>query len=698
METPNDATQGNDELTIRSFTGGTLANQTRVWGENDRLLSGPEVQAGAPLLPLRFLPLRIRDVTSLVIDTGIGEVPGFNDDVIGLENAITAAGLQNLTINTGSGTDTDWLDIETNDIALPVAGGAFTFNGGTGGVDSLFFASASPTAVTYTPDGFADPSRGTLTIGGASMLFTGLEFVEPVTPVVDGIATSSSSIDEHEATTLTVDFNDPGSLSTHAVDVQWEDGTSVPVPLATGSRSFSVAHTYLDDHPLTGTPSDPFDIAVSVTDNDDLVGDATTRVTVGNVEPTIESISVDALSILEGESVSVSGTFTDPALGVATEKFIGTALWSDGVETPVTVSSTAGTFTTTRHFADDHPLTATPSDDFTVAVTISDDDTGADTVTSPRITVSNVDPVIVDFASDAIFEDKPEEGETVNLAASFTDVGVLDTHTATVNWGEPGGSDEPATVLQDSGAGTVTADHVYGSGGVYTLTLTLTDDDTGTDVSTTLAVVVGAGVNDGVLQVVGSDEANKVTVNKQDDGLYKVHADFFSEGNHRTFDGATIEYIQMWLCNGDDHATIAGNIHVPASVYGGAGNDHLNSGGARSILIGGPGEDRLVGGGEDDILIGGTTDYDFNDAALLALLDEWNSERSYSNRVGNVRTGAGPILGGTGYMLKRGVTVFDDGDFDRLTGSSGLDWFLFDPDEDDATDRKENNKVMEYMS
>ena len=265
---------------------------------------------------------------------------------------------------------------------------------------------------------------------------------------------------------------------------------------------------------------------------------------------------------------------------------------------------------------------------------------------------------------------------------------MLDTHSATVNWGEPGGVDEPATVIQGSGDGNVIADHVYSTGGVYTLTLTLTDDDTGTDTSTTLAVVVGAGVNNGVLQVVGSDEANHVTVNKQGNRLYKVHADFFSEGNHRTFDAATIDYIQMWLCDGDDHAKIAGNINIPASIYGGAGNDHLNGGGARNILIGGPGEDRLVGGGEDDILIGGTTDYDFNDVALLALLDEWNSGRTYPDRVSNIRTGAGPILGGTGFMLVKGVTVFDDGEFDKLTGSSGRDWFFFDPGEDDVTGKK----------
>jgi hypothetical protein len=179
-----------------------------------------------------------------------------------------------------------------------------------------------------------------------------------------------------------------------------------------------------------------------------------------------------------------------------------------------------------------------------------------------------------------------------------------------------------------------------------------------------------------------------VTVNKQGKDQFKVHSDFFSEGNFRTFDAAAVDYIQMWLCNGDDHASIAGNVHTPASIFGSGGNDHLNGGGGRAIMIGGLGADRLVGGPEDDILIGGTTDYDYDDVALLALLDEWNSDGSYADRVDNIRTGSGPFLGGTGYMLAKGVTVFDDGEFDRLTGSSGLDWFFFDPDEDDANDKR----------
>jgi len=420
-------------------------------------------------------------------------------------------------------------------------------------------------------------------------------------------------------------------------------------------------------------------------------GPAATTVTVENVAPTIDAVRLSAASIAEGQLVTVSGEFSDPALGVATETFTATAVWSDGITTPVTLG--AGTFSTTRGFPDDHPDTGTPSDTFTVDITVTDDDGGSDTATSPSLTVNNVRPVITSFSSKATFDDKHEEGELVQFSASFADVGVLDTHTATINWDDEN-EFETVTVTQDpNGGGTVTASHDYDEGGVFTVTLTLTDDDTGTAVETTTAVIIGAGVNDGVLQIVGGDDANHVTVNEQGNGLFKVHADFFPEGNHRTFDAALIDYIQIWMCDGDDHATIAGSIDTPATMYGGDGDDHLNGGGGRTIMIGGLGADRLVGGPGDDILIGGTTDYDFNDVALLALLDEWNSDRNYDQRVANITNGSGPVLEDLGFQLNDD-TVSGNLDIDKLTGSSGENW-LFADDIDEVTGSQEGDASQE---
>jgi hypothetical protein len=71
----------------------------------------------------------------------------------------------------------------------------------------------------------------------------------------------------------------------------------------------------------------------------------------------------------------------------------------------------------------------------------------------------------------------------------------------------------------------------------------------------------------------------------------------------------------------------------------------------------------------------------------MKLLDEWNSSRSYTARVTNIRAGIGPVLSGTGKLLSLGTTVFNDTSTDQLSGSSGLDWFFYDPATDVITDR-----------
>ncbi len=137
-------------------------------------------------------------------------------------------------------------------------------------------------------------------------------------------------------------------------------------------------------------------------------------------------------------------------------------------------------------------------------------------------------------------------------------------------------------------------------------------------------------------------------------------------------------------------------------LVGGAGDD---------LLIGGTGADRLVASSGSDILIAGSTAYDFTGfdpakgydpnkaAALLAILAEWtNAGESYATRNLAIagKAGIGHLNGG--YFLNA-ATVSSDTSVDKLTGSSGVDWYFVDNTADiDPIDTVTGNTSGDYWT
>ena len=114
------------------------------------------------------------------------------------------------------------------------------------------------------------------------------------------------------------------------------------------------------------------------------------------------------------------------------------------------------------------------------------DDDGGTGCNELIIEVLNVDPVV---------DAGPDGTGIIGLpfelpATTFTDVGRRDTHTAVIDWGD--GVVEAGTVVEDDGAGTVLASHVYANTGAYAIEVCVTDDDGGVDCDN-LTVTVNPG-------------------------------------------------------------------------------------------------------------------------------------------------------------------------------------------------------------
>jgi hypothetical protein len=176
--------------------------------------------------------------------------------------------------------------------------------------------------------------------------------------------------------------------------------------------------------------------------------------------------------VYEGQIVTLDpATFYD--LGTA-DTHTATINWGDGTPVEagvVSESNGSGTVSGSHVYADDGF--------YAVTVCVIDDD-GASACDTFTVIVNNVVPTLT-----AVVDQTVDEGLTVSLApATFNDLGTLDTHTATINWGD--GTVEAGAVSETPfgppgstlGAdGTVSGSHVYADDGVYTATVCVIDDD-----------------------------------------------------------------------------------------------------------------------------------------------------------------------------------------------------------------------------
>ncbi len=116
-------------------------------------------------------------------------------------------------------------------------------------------------------------------------------------------------------------------------------------------------------------------------------------------------------------------------------------------------------------------------------------------------------------------------------------------------------------------------------------------------------------------------------------------------------------------------------------LMGGGGNDSLYGGSGNDLLIGGTGADKLYGGTGDDLLIAGFSNLFLNEGssepegvqllAIQAVMTEWTSNRSYSQRITRLQNGVGANSG----IRLNATTITSDSSIDQVFGEGNDDWF-----------------------
>jgi len=233
-----------------------------------------------------------------------------------------------------------------------------------------------------------------------------------------------------------------------------------------------------------------------------------------------------------------------------------------------------------------HDGSAGTSDSFTYLAT---DGTNESAVTTVTINIDNVAPGVNAGDPPA----PVAEGDDVFVNATFTDPGLDDVHTATINWGdgtvENCPSDCTITFNTGDGTGTVSGSHPYGATGVYTVTVTVDDgEDTGFD---TLSVTVQNA--DFTVDDVGTqsiDEGGRVDIDIDFD-------DADGSGNHMA--------VIIWGDGSADHdcpglCTIVDNGDGTGTVTG--GHQYRDNGSySISVRVFDPSGDEGFGGGTADV-------------------------------------------------------------------------------------------------
>jgi hypothetical protein len=255
---------------------------------------------------------------------------------------------------------------------------------------------------------------------------------------------------------LTGRFSDLDLDDRFTVTVDWGDGGNSLAAVGGNAPTyvFTASYTYTNG-PTT------YPITVTVVDGEGASAGATATITVNNVPPALEHLVAAAVD--EGASAVLTGTILDPGV---LDSFSLTLAWGDGATDTLALPAGTTVFTTVHPYLDDPPGEAAA---YTITLAVCDNDGGTDQAAVPAV-VRNVAPTLPTLPDQEV-----AAGALLTLTLTFADPGLLDGHTAVVQW-------TPTvswTAALSAGVTAFTTTYTYTVAARYTATVVVADDDGG---------------------------------------------------------------------------------------------------------------------------------------------------------------------------------------------------------------------------
>lgn len=333
------------------------------------------------------------------------------------------------------------------------------------------------------------------------------------------VANANGPYEDYEGFPITFDASASSDPNSDELQYRW-DFENDGVWDTAWSTEPTASHSWPDEY--SGT------VALEVSDGQ-FTDTATASVIVNNAAPVLTPVVPSSTE--EGTEITYPFTFTDAGVD---DTHIASIDWGDeNTDTPlVTESGGSGSFSGIHTYLDNGVYSA--------MVTVTDNDGDSDYITL-SISVSNVPPYVsVEAEPDTI-----NEGESVDFMGSYSDPGLLDTHT--FEWDFDDGLSASDSLNQT---------HEFYDEGIYDVTLTVSDDD-GASGSAIVPITVNNVAPTALLSNNGpQNEGSEVMISfsdQEDPGIFDYFTysfDLDEDGVYEIADQTESSVIHTWGNNG----------------------------------------------------------------------------------------------------------------------------------------------------